>query len=116
MKELSVIIRVKPVRIMKKEEYVFFADSFSFVPTCADSASGRLFDCSKNITIETPDIDTLKEFEYERYAVIYFRDSSEKCFAIGTEDVPALVSIFANLNTSTLKISCKMLHSPFLPT
>ena len=106
MKELSVIIRVKPVRRMKKEEYVFFADSFS----------GRLFDCSKNITIETPDIDTLKEFECERYAVIYFRDSSEKCFAIGTEDVPALVSIFANLNTSTLKISCKMLHSPFLPT
>lgn len=116
MKELSVIIRVKPVRRMKKDEYVFFADSFSFVPTHADSASGRLFDCSKNITIETPDIDTLKEFECERYAVIYLRDSSEKCFVIGTENVPALVSIFANLNTSTLKISCKMLHSPFLPT
>lgn len=35
MKELSVILRVKPVRKMKKEEYVFFADYFSFIPANA---------------------------------------------------------------------------------
>lgn len=113
MKELSIVLKVKPVRKMKKEEYVFFADSFSLVPSNTDSASGRLFDCSKDITIETPDIDTLKEFECERYAIIHFRDSSENDIAIGTEDIPALVSITANLNTATLKISCKMLRSPF---
>lgn len=113
MKELSVILRVKPVRKMKKEEYIFFADYFSFIPANADSNSGKLFDCSQSITIETPDIDTLKEFECERYAIIYLQDSSGKDIMIGTEDIPALVSISANLNTATLKISCKMLHSPF---
>lgn len=115
MKELSIILRVKPVRKMKKEEYRFFADPFSFAPAIADSTSGKLFDCSKDITIETPDVDTLREFSISRYAVVYLRDSSEKNITIGSDEIPALVSISANLNTATLKISCKMLHSPFLP-
>jgi hypothetical protein len=113
MRELSIYLRVKPIGRMKKEEYHFLADPFSFVPTIAESASGKLFDCSKDITIETPDVDTLREFSTVRSAIVYLRDSSESDVVIGTNDIPALVSISANLNTATLKISCKMLSSPF---
>ena len=63
---------------MKKEEYRFFADPFSFAPAIADSASGKLFDCSKDITIETPDVDTLREFSISRYAVFKFADIDTK--------------------------------------
>ena len=114
MKELSVVLKVKPVRKMKKDEYVFWADHFSFVPTNSDSTPGRLFDCSQNIAIETPDIETLKEFECERSVIVRLRDSSGNEIAVGTEDIPALLSISANLNTATLRISCKMIHSPFI--
>lgn len=114
MRELTITLRVKPTGKMKKEEYRFLADPFSFAPSIADSVSGKLFDCSKDITIETPDVDTLREFSTSRSAIVYLRDSLEKDIAIGTDDIPALVSIAANLNTATLKISSKMLHSPFL--
>ena len=100
---------------MKKEEYRFLADPFSFATSITDSVSGKLFDCSKDITIEIPDVDTLREFSTARSAIVYLRDSLEKDIVIGTDDIPALVSISANLNTATLKISSKMLHSPFLP-
>ena len=114
MRELTITLRVKPTGKMKKEEYRFLADPFSFTPSITDSVSGKLFDCSKDITIETPDVDTLREFSTARSA-IYLCDSLEKNIAIGTDDIPALVSISANLNSATLKISCKMLYSPFLP-
>lgn len=114
MKELSIILRVRPLKKMREEEYLFLADSFSFVPSVTDSASGKLFDCSKEITIESPNVDTLQEFSFPRYAIIYLRDSSGRDIAIGSSNIPALVSISANLNSSTLSISCKMLHSPFL--
>lgn len=115
MKELSVVLRVRPVRKMRQAEYRFFADSFSFVPSVEDSDPGRLFDCSKDITIETPPADILREFSVPRSAVVCLRDSSGEEISIGTDDIPATVFISANLNTSTLKISCKMLHSPFSP-
>lgn len=115
MRELTITLRVKPIGKMKKEEYHFLADPFSFVPSISDSISGKLFDCSKDITIETPDADTLREFSSARFAIVYLHDSLDKSIAIGTEVIPALVSISANLNSSTLKISCKMLQSPFLP-
>lgn len=115
MRELTITLRVKPTGKMKKEEYRFLSDPFSFTPSITDSVSGNLFDCSKDITIETPDVDTLREFSTARSAIVYLCDSSEKNIAIGTDDIPALVSISANLNTATLKISSKMLHSPFLP-
>lgn len=62
MRELTITLRVKPTGKMKKEEYRFLADPFSFTPSITDSVSGKLFDCSKDITIETPDVDTLREF------------------------------------------------------
>lgn len=115
MRELTITLRVKPTGIMKKDEYHFLADPFSFTPSITDSISGKLFDCSKDVTIEIPDADTLREFSSTRFAIVYLRDSLERDIAIGTDDIPALVSISANLNTATLQISCKMLHSPFLP-
>ena len=115
MRELTITLRVKPTGKMKKEEYRFLADPFSFTPSITDSVSGKLFDCSKDITIETPDVDTLREFSTARSVIVYLCDSSEKNIAIGTDDIPALVSISANLNTATLKISSKVLQSPFLP-
>ena len=59
-------------------------------------------------------VDTLREFSTARSAIVYLCDSSEKNIEIGTDDIPALVSISANLNTATLKISSKILQSPFL--
>ena len=51
MRELTITLRVKPTGKMKKEEYRFLADPFSFTPSITDSVSGKLFDCSKDITI-----------------------------------------------------------------
>lgn len=115
MNELSIVLKVNPVGKMKKDEYQFLADPFSLVPTIADSASGKLFDCSKDIVIETPETDVLREFSCARFAIVRLRDSSENDIVIGTKEIPALVSISANLNNSTLKISCKMLNSPYVP-
>lgn len=114
MKELSIIISITPVTKMKKGSYTFIADPFTFTPTIEKTAAGNLFNCNHDITIECPDDATIHEFHPGRYTIVYFRDTSDRIIIIGTQEMPATITISPNLNSATLKIECKMLRSPFL--
>ncbi len=112
MKELSIIISVTPVGKMNKGNYTFISDPFSFSPVIESTSAGNLFNCDKDITIELPDRDTIKEFQPGRSAIVSFRDTSGRAITIGTQEMPATLSISPNLNSATLILKCKMLHSP----
>lgn len=114
MKELSIIISVTPITKMKKSNYTFIADPFTFTPAIEKSAAGNLFNCNQDITIECPSDNIINEFHSDRYAIVSFRDTSDRIIAVGTQDMPAIVTVCPNLNSGTLKIECKMLRSPFL--
>lgn len=114
MKELSIIVSITPITNMKKSNYTFLADPFTLNPVIEKSPAGSLFNCNQDITIECPDDATINEFHPGRYAIISFRDTSGRTINVGTQEVPATVTISPNLNSATLKIECKMLHSPFL--
>ena len=115
MKELSIVISVTPIRAMKKSSYIFIADRFDFNYTIEKTSSGICFNCSKDITIELPDSDIIREFYGGRHVIVHLRDSSDRIINLGTTDIPASVTIIPYLNTATLSITCKMLHSPFAP-
>lgn len=112
MKELSIIISISPVTKMKKGSYTFIADPFTFTPTIEKTAAGNLFNCNHDITIECPDNDTIQEFHTPRSIILSFRDTFGREIKVGTQDIPAYLSISPNLNSVTLKIECKMLYSP----
>ena len=112
MKELSIIISVTPVGIMNKNNYTFISDSFSLFPAIETTPAGTLFNCDKDITIELPNRDTIKEFQSQRSVVVSFRDTIGRIINIGTRELPATILISPNLNSAMLIIKCKMLHSP----
>lgn len=114
MKELSIIILITPVTNMRKSNYAFIADPFTFAPIIEKSSAGNLFNCNQDITIECPDDTTVNEFHSGRYVIVSFRDTSGQTINVGTQEIPATITIFPNLNSATLKIECKMLRSPFL--
>lgn len=115
MKELSIIISVTPKSKMKKKSYTFIADPFDFGYTIEKTYAGNCFNCDKDITIELPDSDIVREFSITRQVIVHFRDTSERVINIGTTDIPATVTIIPYLNTAILSIACKMLRSPFIP-
>ena len=115
MKELSIIISVTPVTNMKKSSYTFIADPFDFSYTIEKTNAGNCFNCDKDITIELPDSDIVREFSTTRWVIVHLRDSSNRIINLGTTDIPASVTIIPYLNTATLNIVCKMLRSPFIP-
>lgn len=115
MKELSIVISVTPIRKMKKPSYTFMADPFDFSYTIEKTSSGNCLNCDKNITIELPDSDIIREFSVSRQVIVHLRDSSDRIINIGTTDIPASITIIPYLNTATLGIVCKMLRSPFIP-
>lgn len=112
MKELSIIVLVTPLGNMKKKSYTFISDPFSVSPSIETTAAGNLFNCDKDITIELPDRDTIKEFQSGRSAVVSFRDTTGRIINIGTQEMPATLSISPSLNSATLSIKCRMIHSP----
>lgn len=114
MKELSIIISITPVTKMKKDKYTFIADPFTFTPSVEKSSAGNLFNCNQDITIECPNDDIINEFHLGRYAIVSLQDTSTRAIVVGTQDMPATITICPNLNSATLKIECKMLCSPFL--
>ena len=115
MKELSIIISVTPKNKMKKSSYTFIADPIDFSYTIEKTSAGNCFNCDKNITIELPDSDIVREFSVTRQVIVHLRDSSDRIINLGTTDIPASVTIIPYLNTATLNIVCKMLRSPFIP-
>ena len=115
MQELSIIISVTPKNKMKKSSYTFIADPFDFSYTIEKTSAGNCFNCDKDITIELPDSDIVREFSVTRQVIVHLRDSSNRIINLGTTDIPASVTIIPYLNTATLNIVCKMLRSPFIP-
>lgn len=114
VKELSIQIKVYPVNQMRQDIYRFTADEFTFAPVPEDSEAGRCFNCSKDITIDIPPADTMRDFGLGKFAIVEFVDTEYRSIRIGDNKIPAIVSISPNLNSATLKIQCKMLKSPFL--
>lgn len=114
MKELSIHIVVNPVAPMNQSSYRFEADFFDFNPTPEDSNAGRCYNCDKEIYISSPTTAILQEFSTPQYALVEISTTRGLKYTIGTYQIPALVSLIPSLNTTTLQIRCKMLHSPLL--
>lgn len=114
MRELSIQIKVTPVSQMRQEVYRFTADEFNFSPVPETSEAGRCLNCNKDITIDLPPENVIADFLPGRFAIVEFTDTRHRNIQIGERKLPAIVSIFPNLNSAMLKIECKMLKSPFL--
>lgn len=114
MRELSIQIYIYPVTSMRQEVYRLTADAFDFNPVPEDSEAGLCFNCNKNITIDLPNSNVLRDFATSRFAIVEFRDTRYRKFRVGDGKIPAIVAIFPNLNSATLRIECKMLKSPLL--
>lgn len=114
MRELSIQIKVYPVTAMRQDLYRFTADEFEFTPVPENSEAGLCFNCNKDITIDLPSSEVMKEFASGRFAIVEFSDTTHHSIRIGDKKIPAIVSISPNLNSAALKIECKMLNSPLL--
>ena len=105
MKELSIIISVTPKNKMKKSSYTFIADPFDFNYTIEKTSAGNCFNCDKDITIELPDSDIVREFSVTRQVIVHLRDSSNRIINLGTTDIPAPFSFYS------IKTRFTVLHS-----
>lgn len=114
MRELSIQICIYPVTSMRQEVYRLMADAFDFNPVPEDSEAGRCFNCNKDITIDLPHGNVLRDFANSKFAIVEFRDTKHRKFQVGDKKIPAIVTLFPSLNSATLRIECKMLKSPLL--
>lgn len=112
MRELSILIKVTPLRSGVGSTYTFMADEFDFVPQPEDTDAGRCYVCDKDIVCQPVEADVIRAFGGGIWAKVQFRDTRGRSFTIGTDTVPALVSLSPNLNTLTLQIRCRMRTSP----
>lgn len=62
MRELSIQINVYPIAKMRQDIYRFTADEFTFAPVPEDSEAGRCFNCNKDITVDLPPVDVIRDF------------------------------------------------------
>jgi len=113
MKDLSIVIRISLVGHTNEKPYKFIANEFDITPTPSSSDSGTIYDCSKDVYINTPSRKVCSEFKADRKCIVTITDTNRKEIILGTTNIPSLVSICSYLNRSILKINCKMLRSPF---
>ncbi len=114
MNEFSIHINVYPIARMLHTVYKFEADFFDYDPTPEDSSAGKCYNCDKDIYISLPTSSVLKDFSSPKYAIIEISTTNGKKYKIGSNQIPALVSLTPHLNTATLHVKCKMLHSPLI--
>ena len=114
MNEISIHINVYPIKKLEQSVYKFEADSFDFDPTPEDNNAGRFYNCDKDIYISKPSAEILKEFSNPQYAIVEFTSTRQEKYRIGTSQIPALISLSPHLNTATLHVKCKMIHSPLI--
>lgn len=62
MRELSIQLNVYPIAKMRQDIYRFTADEFTFAPVPEDSEAGRCFNCNKEITVDLPPEDVIRDF------------------------------------------------------
>lgn len=114
MKELSIHIKIHMYQNSHSYTYGFMCEEFDFDPTPEESNAGIIYNCDKDIVIEKPSSDVLKEFMTAKDSIVEISDTKGKHYRIGNNQIPAYVSIVPHLNTATLKIRCKMLFSPLI--
>lgn len=112
MRELSIFIKVIPLRSGAGTNYDFIADEFDFVPQPEDTDAGRCYVCDKDIVCQPVSSDVIRAFEGGIWAKVRFKDTHGRVYTIGTDTVPAMVSLSPNLNTLTLQVRCRMTTSP----
>lgn len=125
MKELSQIIELFPISELPEDfnllhitedwlpGYQVRADDFILDPKPEYSEAGIIFNCDKELTIDTPDEKTIKSFPYYVSSIIRLKDTSGRNIILGSREMPARVIISPSLQKSRLLIQCKMLKSPF---
>lgn len=124
MKEFSNIISVYPITELATSNpkpwegdiigtHSFQADDFVLDPTNTSTAAGFLFDCNKEIPIETPSASEISCFSYPVKSIVVLRDTSGMKYTIGTPRIPATIFIQKGLQKSRLFLVAKMLESPF---
>ncbi len=114
MKELSIHIQVYPLSSTRRDAYRFEADEFDFSPSVEESDAGCLFNCDKDVTVTTPAADVMADFSIPLPAIVEFSDTEGRKYRVGCPQIPALVSVAPNLNSSTLRIRCGMVRPPLL--
>lgn len=112
MRELSIIVKVIPLSSGGSVTHNFIADAFDFVPKAEESEAGICYVCDKDIVCHPVTADVIRAFQGGIWAKVQFRDTRGHVFTIGTDTVPATVSLSPNLNTLTLQVRCRMLSSP----
>lgn len=118
MVEFSNLIRVSLLSGSKKS-YEFVADEITFEPSVSEENGGRYWDCGKTFVVDLPDSDIMDAFEVPRYCILSLSallgrgaKATVKEYKIGSEGVPAMVSLVSHLNKAKLVLSCKMLTDP----
>ena len=105
---------VRPLFLTEERTYTFDTDSFTFEPTSSDEDGGMLYNCDHVFVIDTPDKDTITFFSQPRTSIVTLKDSHQRPYHVGTEDLPARVYLQPHLNKTRLYISCKMLSNPLI--
>lgn len=125
MKELINIIEVYPITSLPGDfsfsdigsgslpSHRLVSDGFSFEPQLDESSAGILYNCDKEITVDTVDNSTYKKLCIPTSAIILFRDTTGNKIFIGTKEIPAKVYLSAYLQKTKFTIKCKMLKSPY---
>ena len=70
MRELSIQLNVYPIAKMRQDIYRFIADEFTFSPVPEDSEAGRCYNCNKEITVDLPPADVIRDFSSGKFAII----------------------------------------------
>ena len=122
MKELSQSVRVVPVRDIPQDfsglvsdllplGYRFHADPFRLDPQNVSGTGGECWELDMDHIIDSvspgPFTNPLSSL------VIYKLSGRDEYIVVGTLQLPATVQVVKGLNNCTLKVSCRMLHSPF---
>lgn len=122
MKELSQSVRVVPVRDIPQDfsglvsdllplSYHFHADPFRLEPHDVSGTGGECWELDMDHIIDNvspgPFTNPLSSL------VIYKLSGRDEYIVVGTPQLPATVQVVKGLNNCTLKVSCRMLHSPF---
>lgn len=114
MKELSLQIEVIPLKGNTHEKsYNFFSnDYYQLQNLKSDSEAGVSFNCNQSIIIDKPSTSVNREFSFPHSCIVRFHESDGNVIQIGSEEIPALVTIVPTLNTASMEIVCNMLYSP----
>lgn len=111
-KELSTVIHVHDHATA--EDFIFYADKFSFEPTLANTAPGLLYDCGMDRVIEKPEASICKLFATPRSCTVKFTDTTGNDYKIGVWNIPAQVTITTLLNNARLTVVCNTTVNPYL--